>query len=129
MLAALEEAKWRDIQFQLDSTNRGEQVVEQEDVNEKKQKEETRNLLSDNYVHRATKWASKLIRQVLVLRQPSVFWDDTCILNLFAKLNNFPIRFHYTDDLIDKSYSAFARYDGLVLFPYDIMARVKNLNS
>lgn len=72
------------------------------------------------YLHRPGPLAKNKNRQALVLRQPSVFWDDTCILNLFAKLNNVPVRFHYTDDLVDKSYAAFARFDFLVLFPYDM---------
>ncbi|CAD7944549.1 unnamed protein product [Amoebophrya sp. A120] len=74
----------------------------------------------DEYLHKPGLLTRRLNRQILVLRQPSVFWDDTCILNLFAKLNNFPLRFHYTDDLVDKSYSSFAKFDALVLFPYDM---------
>ncbi len=41
------------------------------------------------------------------------------MLNLFAKLNNAPLRFLYSEELVDKSYTSFAKHDMIVIFPYD----------
>lgn len=73
----------------------------------------------DNYLHRPGPLAQTVLRQILVLREVSVFWDMSCLLNLFSKLNNARLRFHYSDALVDKSYAAFGKFDAVVIFPYD----------
>eukprot|EP00435_Cladocopium_sp_Y103_P042569 s797_g11.t2 len=74
--------------------------------------------------------------EVIVLRQPSMFWNSACILNSMARMNMAELetfqetsgnalraaslRFVASEELADASSEAIAAFKACVIFPYDV---------
>ncbi|CAE7411864.1 iksA [Symbiodinium pilosum] len=70
--------------------------------------------------------------QVVVVRQPSMFWNAACILNTLARLNiqdlstkggllkASELRFLPSEELPDASSEAIASFEAAVIYPYDV---------
>eukprot|EP00438_Fugacium_kawagutii_P029250 Skav229585 [mRNA] locus=scaffold568:935109:938270:+ [translate_table: standard] len=74
--------------------------------------------------------------EVIVLRQPSMFWNSPCILNSMVRMNMeelesafhakseglraTSLRFIASEELVDGSSEAIASFEACVIFPYDV---------